>query len=118
VAGAAGTGKAAALTRARLTARGARRFWRSVPAVADELSRCPGLRFAVGIGEAPLATLGTLSVWDDVAAMSQFAYRRRAHAEVVRRTAEVGWYAEQLFARFVVLGSRGTVGGVEPLTKR
>jgi hypothetical protein len=105
------------LTRARLTARGARQFWRSVPAVADDLSRCPGLRFAIGIGEAPLATLGTLSVWDDATAMSHFAYRQRAHAEVIRRTAEVGWYAEQLFARFVVLSSRGTVNGVEPLTK-
>jgi heme-degrading monooxygenase HmoA len=108
----------AVLTRARLTLRGARQFWRAVPPVADDLAGRAGLRLAVGFGETPLATLGTLSVWDDASAIADFTHRTQAHRDVIRRTAEVGWYAEQLFARFVVLASRGTVNGVDPLTIR
>lgn len=108
-------GPVAAITRARLSLPAAPAFWRAVPPVADDLARCPGLRFAVGIGEAPLGLQGTFSAWDDARALRAFAYGRPAHAEVVRRTAEAGWYAEELFSRFAVLGSRGTIDGMDPL---
>jgi hypothetical protein len=58
---------------------------------------------------------GTFSVWQDPDALQQFAYGRPAHRAVVRRTREVGWYAEELFARFGVLAAHGTVGGRDPL---
>jgi hypothetical protein len=69
----------------------------------------------VGIGEAPIGLQGTFSVWETGAALDDFAYRRAPHAAVVRRTAQEGWYAEELFARLAVLGSRGTLGGRDPL---
>jgi hypothetical protein len=34
--------------------------------------------------------------------------------EAIRRTAEVGWYAEELFARFAVLSVEGTFDGRAP----
>ena len=89
-------------------------FWRAVPPVSADLRAAAGLRLAVGIGEAPIGLQGTFSLWDSPAAVTEFAYRRPAHVEAVRRTAEVGWYAEELFARFAVLGVDGTLDGRTP----
>ena len=108
-------GPVAALTRARLAPRKAVTFWRAVPPVSADLHAGPGLRFALGVGEAPLGLQGTFSVWDSAEALNAFAYGRPAHAEAIRRTAAEGWYAEELFARFAVLSASGTVRVRDPL---
>ena len=108
-------GPVAAITRARLVLRRAASFWAAVPPVSADLNQAPGLRLALGIGEAPVGLQGTFSVWDSTAALNAFAYRRPAHAEVIDRTRREGWYAEELFARFAVRSASGTVGGVDPL---
>jgi hypothetical protein len=108
-------GPVAAVTRARLTPRKALRFWRAVPPVSADLHAGPGLRFALGIGEAPVGLQGTFSVWSSAAALNGFAYDRAAHTEAIRRTAEERWYAEELFARFAVLSAEGTLRGRNPL---
>lgn len=108
-------GPVAALTRARIRWRHARRFWAAVPPVSDELRHHAGLRLRLGFGEAPIGLQGTLSVWDSPAALQSFAYGGPAHRAAIRRTAELGWYAEELFARFAVTGWRGTLGGRDPL---
>jgi hypothetical protein len=108
-------GPVAAVTRARLVLRRAARFWAAVPPVSADLRETPGLRLALGIGEAPVGLQGTFSVWDSTAALNAFAYRRAPHVEVVGRTQREGWYAEELFARFAVRGTSGTVDGVDPL---
>jgi hypothetical protein len=127
VAGAAGSGGAgiggggrwggavAAVTRARLAPARARAFWRAVPPVSADLHGRPGLRLAVGIGEAPVGLQGTFSLWESARMLRAFAYDGAAHAGVVRRTAAEGWYAEELFARFAVLSATGTVDGRDPL---
>jgi heme-degrading monooxygenase HmoA len=107
-------GPVAAITRARLSPRKALRFWRAVPPVSTDLSASPGLRLALGIGEAPIGLQGTFSLWDSASALNGFAYGRAPHAAVVRRTAEERWYAEELFARFAVLSAQGTVDGYDP----
>lgn len=104
------TGPVASITRARVRTRSLLTFHRAVPPVAADLHRVPGLRLAIGIGEAPVGLQGTFSLWDDDAALREFAHRRLAHTEVVRRTGAEGWYGEELFARFEVLGARGTLG--------
>jgi hypothetical protein len=104
-------GPVAAITRARISPRHAVRFWRAVPRVSAELHRSEGLRLAVGIGEAPVGLQGTFSIWESGQALSTFAYRRAPHTDVVRRTAEVGWYAEELFGRLAVCEATGRYDG-------
>jgi hypothetical protein len=105
------SGVVAAITRARLRPSRAATFWKAVPPVSADLQTSPGLRTAMGIGEAPIGLQGTFSLWDDAAALREFAHRSAPHVEVVRRTAELGWYREELFARFAVVGVEGTLDG-------
>ncbi|GAB3685470.1 monooxygenase [Angustibacter aerolatus] len=107
-------GPVASLTRARIRPTRAAAFWRSVPPVSADLHRVDGLRLAVGVGEAPVGLQGTFSLWRDGAALQEFAHGRSAHVDVVRRTPEEGWYAEELFARLQVLSVDGTFGGATP----
>jgi hypothetical protein len=107
-------GPVASITRARVATRSLATFWRAVPPVATDLARVDGLRLAIGIGEAPIGFQGTFSIWESTRAVTEFAHRRAAHQEVVRRTAEVGWYAEEMFARFEVLDVEGSYAGRTP----
>lgn len=102
----------AALTRARIRPTQWRAFWRAVPAVAASMHATPGLLYRVGIGEAPVGLQGTFSLWESTESINTFAYRAKAHQAVVRETHRVGWYSEELFARFVVLSSSGNLDGL------
>lgn len=106
-------GPIAAITRARIKPHLWWRFWSSVPPVALDLRSDPGVLFTLGIGEAPVGLQGTFSIWRDAAALSEFAYRRPAHAEVVTRTHELQWYSEEMFTRFQVMDIRGSYDGRE-----
>lgn len=107
-------GPVASITRARLRPTKAASFWRAVPPVAADLHRVPGLRCAIGVGEAPLGFQGTFSLWDSTSAMKEFAHRRSAHRAVMAATPREDWYAEEMFARFRVLEVRGTLDGTAP----
>ncbi|GAB3262889.1 monooxygenase [Kineosporia babensis] len=100
----------ASITRARLRPSRALSFWRAVPPVSGELATVDGLQLALGIGEAPIGLQGTFSLWESSAALNDFAYRRAAHVDVVRRTGPERWYSEELFARFAVHSVTGTLG--------
>jgi hypothetical protein len=111
-------GPVAAITRARLRPLRAATFWRAVPPVALDLHKSEGLLATLGIGEAPIGWQGTLSVWTDAGALRAFAYEGAAHVAAIRETEETGWYAEELFARFGVAGTHGTLDGRDPLACR
>jgi hypothetical protein len=100
-------GPVAALTRARIRPAKLFTFWRAVPPVSADLRQTPALRFAIGIGEAPIGLQGTFSMWDSTAALTTFAYQRAPHQEAIAATARERWYAEELFARFAVLEMDG-----------
>jgi heme-degrading monooxygenase HmoA len=108
-------GPVAVLTRASIRLRRAPQFWRYVEPTSRALADATGLRLAIGLGELPLVRQATVSVWESVAAMQQYAYRDARHREVIQLTRREGWYSEELFARFRVLSSRGTVDGQNPL---
>lgn len=102
----------AAITRARIKWSKNLIFWRAVPPVIGALKSNPGLIAAIGIGEAPLGLQGTFSLWRDNSALRDFAYKSSAHNGVIAATREIGWYSEELFARFVVDSASGTLNGI------
>jgi hypothetical protein len=104
-------GPVAAVTRARIKPSQWRTFWSAVPPVSHDLREVDGLDLAIGIGEAPVGLQGTFSMWSSNSALTDFAHRRSPHVEVMRRTHDTAWYAEELFARFAVVDSRGTYRG-------
>lgn len=106
-------GPTAALTRARIKVRWWLAFWRSVPPVSTDLHKTPGLITSLGIGEAPVGLQGTFSVWRSNDAITQFASRQAPHQQVVERTHQTNWYAEELFARFKVIRTSGELFGVD-----
>ncbi len=99
----------AVITRATIKWSEMIRFWKDVPAVTRSL-RKEAMQpvFAVGIGEMPFRYQATFSIWPDGATMKKFAYQSRAHAEMVKKTKRIGWYEEDLFARFSLVGTAGS----------
>ena len=99
------------LTRARIRARKLLSFWRGVPQVSQEMRHINGNLLAIGVGELPLIQQATISIWENEEAMRAFAYASSAHRDVIKRTRELGWYSEELFARFTLLEQRGELTG-------
>ena len=99
----------AALTRARIKWNKNFIFWKSVPPVVIDLHSNPGLHAAIGIGEAPIGLQGTFSLWKSASALRDFAYKGKAHQVAIAQTQSIGWYSEELFARFEVLELRGEI---------
>jgi heme-degrading monooxygenase HmoA len=106
----------AILTRATIRPSRLRAFRAAAPAVDAALAGRAGLLASIGLGEAPLLTQATFSLWDTLGAMREFAYRGERHVEAMRRTREAGWYSEELFARFRPIASYGTWDGRDPLS--
>lgn len=107
-------GPVVVLTRARVRARRWRPFTGAVAPVDADLAAADGRLRSIGVGEWPVLVQGTLSIWEDAPAMAAFS-RTGAHRTAVRRTAEEGWYSEEMFARFSVIGSEGSWDGAPPL---
>jgi heme-degrading monooxygenase HmoA len=105
----------AVLTRASIRLSRLHRFWSRVAPVDATLRDHPELALTFGVGELPWIRQATLSVWRTADGMRAWAYRSSAHAEVVRRTRDERWYAEECFARFALVETRGTWGGADPL---
>lgn len=96
----------AALTRASIRVRHARRFWSQSPATESSLRQSPGCRLAVGLGEAPLLRQATFSLWDDLDAMDGYA-RQGAHQRAAQGAWREGWFSESMFLRLVPLHLQG-----------
>ncbi|MEM9696911.1 MAG: spheroidene monooxygenase [Myxococcota bacterium] len=105
----------AILTRATINRQQLRPFWQSVPRVTEfARSDVPGMRFKVGMGELPIVQLMTFSVWDDLESAKHFAYRGGEHRTTMRAARRDGWFEEELFVRFNVVGSTGSWDGTDP----
>lgn len=110
-----GDGPIAIITRANVRRRSWKAFGEASKVVDAELRRAPGLIDVVGIGETPIGSLATFSLWDSRSAARDFAFSMPDHREVIRRTRAEDWYAEEMFARFEPYASTGTWNGRDPL---
>ncbi|MAC81695.1 MAG: spheroidene monooxygenase [Rhodobacteraceae bacterium] len=109
-------GPIAALTRATLRLPVALRFWRRVPDISATIGQDRNVLFKIGIGEVPLLHQVTFSIWPDTGSMVRFARTDGPHGRAIRAVREGGWFREELYARFRVLGDAGTWGGIRPLS--
>ena len=103
----------AVITRARIKPRFWKTFNHSVPPVSNDLLNRRELLVKFGIGEAPLGLQGTFSVWENSAAIRNFAYESDAHKKVIADTHRLEWYSEELFARFAIIEVHGSIQDVE-----
>lgn len=101
------TGPLAVLTRAAIRPTRLRAFWSAVPASQEGLHTHPGLLLTLGLGDVPLLSQATFSVWRDATSVKAYAYAGAGHREAIARTRRENWYSEELFARFEVLAAEG-----------
>jgi hypothetical protein len=110
-------GPVAILTRATIRPLRMGAFRAAARRVNAELAQRPGLLAAIGLGEAPLFTQATFSLWASPRAVRGFAYTGPEHIAAMRRKQTEDWYSEELFARFQPIASYGTWDGGDPLAR-
>lgn len=108
-------GPIAVLTRATVRPRAITRFWGRVPKIDEVIGADPNVLFKIGIGEVPWLHQVTFSIWPDQKTMNNFARADGPHARAIRAVREHGWFREELYARFTVLGHEGQWEGKAPL---
>ena len=99
----------AVITRATIKPKLAYQFWKNVPAVSKSMDKYDELIFSKGIGEFPLLMQATFSLWSSAEAMMNYAYKNPKHAEMVKKTRDLNWYSEELFARFQPFYQEGSL---------
>jgi hypothetical protein len=110
-------GPIATLTRATIRLTKMKHFWNHVAPIANKMTTAKGYVFSVGIGEVPWIKQATFSVWESVEDMKTFAYSMKEHREVVKKTKQEKWYSEDMFVRFKIISTHGTVKGIDPLKR-
>lgn len=109
-------GPVAALTRATIRPGMALRFWRRVPAISAVIGANRDVAFKIGVGEVPWLHQVTFSIWPNTESMARFARHDGPHAAAIRAVRDGAWFSEELYARFRILGARGTWDGGDPLS--
>lgn len=94
------------------------KFWKYVPHSQKSLESNTDLIFTMGIGEAPLVQMCTLSLWKNTEALEDFAYKQHGHQKAIAMTRKHDWYKEELFARFAAFRSDGTWYGQDLLNSK
>src|SRR6056300_217509 len=95
--------KAVVITRATLHWNRLFSFWKSVPLASKAIENAKGVQYYKGIGEWPFIQQATISIWDNFEAVNTFAYKDKAHADIVKKTKQMKWYKEDLFSRFYLI---------------
>ena len=101
--------KIAIITRASLNFSKLFEFWRSVPKASKAIKNASGVVWFKGIGELPFIQQATFSIWNNIESVTDFAYKNKNHAEIVKKTRQRNWYKEDLFARFEIIDKQTKV---------
>jgi heme-degrading monooxygenase HmoA len=104
-------GMIAVLTRATIRLNKLSAFWKNVETVSSQMRTAKGFITSVGIGEVPFIKQATFSIWQSKEYMKQFAYNMQQHAEVIKKTRKENWYSEEMFVRFKIVASSGSLRG-------
>lgn len=107
----------AVLTRATIKTHKAYDFWKNVVPIQKQITNIPGLTFSIGMGEMPLFRQATFSIWENQEMMKAFAYSKTRHKDVVKQTRENKWYSEEMFTRFRIVRTAGSIFGTNPFPK-
>lgn len=108
-------GLIAVLTRATIRLNRLQDFWKQVEGVSRHMSSSAGFVTSLGIGEVPWIKQATFSIWENKESLKTFAYKMREHTEVIRKTRQEKWYSEDMFVRFKIIASHGSINGIDPL---
>ncbi|MEJ7680006.1 MAG: spheroidene monooxygenase [Segetibacter sp.] len=108
-------GLIAVLTRATIRLNRLQQFWKHVEGVARHMSSSDGFITSLGIGEAPWIKQATFSIWKNKENLKAFAYKMHEHTEVIKKTKQEKWYSEDMFVRFKIIASHGSLNGVNLL---
>ncbi len=108
-------GLIAVLTRATIRIDRLQQFWKHVEGVARHMSSADGFITSLGIGEIPWIKQATFSIWRNKESLKTFAYKMHEHTEVIRKTRQERWYSEDMFVRFKIIASYGSLNSVNPL---
>lgn len=111
-------GAIAVLTRATIRLNKASAFWKNVKAASELVRKSPGFITSFGIGEAPWIKQATFSIWQNKKAMKEYAYKMKEHQQVIQKTRKENWYSEEMFVRFKVLWTSGTLEGKNVLKEQ
>ncbi len=106
------------LTRATIRFQKLPVFWKNAETVSQQLAGANGLLISLGMGEVPWIKQATFSIWESKEHIKQFAYQTPGHAEVIRKTRTENWYHEDMFVRFRIIGSTGTLRAKNPLERK
>ena len=111
-------GVIAVLTRATIRLSRLQHFWKHVAGVAHLMSSSDGFITSLGIGEVPWIKQATFSIWKNKESLKNFAYKMQEHTEVIRKTRQEKWYSEDMFVRFKIVASYGSIKDINPLEGR
>jgi hypothetical protein len=93
------------ITRATIKKRHLLKFWNYVPHSTKALNSNDDLIYTKGVGEIPIIQMATFSIWKNMEAIVQFAYRDKHHKKAVEMTKKYQWYKEEMFSRFEIYKS-------------
>jgi len=106
------SGKIAVITRAAIKFNRLKEFRQHIKRAANAMRIAPGFILSAGMGENPFFDQATFSIWEDAESVKNYAYKTFDHADVIKLTRAREWYKEELFARFSIVDSWGTLNGV------
>jgi hypothetical protein len=100
----------AALTRASIRPSKAWAFWTKAGPAHAAIDQASGCQLAAGVGEAPVFRQATISIWNNVASMDQYA-RGGAHLAAIKASYADNYFSESMFVRFKVSQIQGVYKG-------